>query len=140
MKIEFEGSEFNTSINSSNQNASSTDLERGKKVLVENGSLILAAVSFILSIANLPFGLFMNFSTEILSKITDRGLEHWIFALFIVTAIVILLSVLCGVFSVVLFAKSNKKLSHCAGLVIAIISFVLCAVCLGLNIVGMVAW
>ena len=82
----------------------------------------------------------MNFSTELLRKITEEGINNWIAALFVITVIVALLSLVCGVFAVVLFAKSNKNLSHCAGLVISIISFVLCAVCLVLNVVGMVAW
>lgn len=140
MRIEINGSEFNSSINSDNTEVHTIDFQGGRNFLNENSCFFVSIISFVLAILNLPFGLFMNFSTEFLSRFTEHGLEHWIFALFIAVAIVILLSVLCGTFSIVLFAKSNKKLLHCAGLVIAIISFVLCAVCLGLNIAGMVAW
>lgn len=140
MKIEFSGSEFNSNIKSNSAEFNTVNFETGRKLFRENGSLILGILSFILALSNLPFGLFMNFSTEILSKITEHGLEHWISVLFVTTAIAILFSILCGVFSIVLFAKSDKKASHCAGLIIAISSFVLCAICLGLNIAGMVAW
>lgn len=140
MKIEFNGNGFNASMNSNDSKTYSVSLEKERRILRENGSLIAAIFSFILAISNLPFGLFINFSTEILSKITERGLEHWIFVLFVVTVIVVLLSVLCGIFSIVLFVKSDKSTSHCVGLAISIVSFVLCALCLGLNIVGVVTW
>ena len=140
MKVEFNGGDFNSNMNFTSAEIHTEAFERGRRIISENAGLILGILSFILALSNLPFGLFMNFSTEILSKFTEQGLGHWISVLFVVTVIVALLSVLCGVFSVVLFAKSDKKSSHCAGLVVAIISFVLCAVCLGLNIAGMVAW
>ncbi len=140
MKIEFNGNGYNASMNSNDSKTYSVSLEKEKRILRENGRLITAIFSFIIAISNLSFGPSMNFSTEILSKITERGLEHWIFLLFIVTAIAVLLSVLCGIFSIVLFVTSDKSTSHCVGLAISIVSFVLCALCLGLNIAGIVTW
>ena len=140
MKIEFNESEFNSSINSGSAEIHSADFERGKRLLSENGSFILGIFALALALSNIPFGLFMNLSTEILGKLTEHGLEHWIFVLFTVMSLVLLFSVLLGVFSIVLFARSDKKPLHCAGLVLAIISFVLCALCLALNIVGLTAW
>ena len=140
MKIEFNQIEFSSIMNSDSDESSVFAFEGARKIFSENSSLILAVLSFIIALANLPFGLFMNFSTEALSKITEYGLEHWISALLVATAVMFSLSVICGVFSVVLFAKSDKKTSHFAGLVIAIVSFSLSAVCLGLNIAGLIAW
>ena len=140
MKIEFNGGEFNSNMDSAYVEMQTPDFEKGKQIFRENGSLILGIISFILALINLPFGLFMNYSTEILSKLTDSGLQHWITVLFVTAVIVISLSVICGVFAVVLFAKSDKKITHVAGLSIAIISFVLCFTCLGINIAGMAAW
>lgn len=140
MKIEFNGGEFNSNANFDSEKMYNASFEKGKSIIRANGSLLLAILSFVLALLNLPFGLFMNFSTELLRKITEEGINNWIAALFVITVIVALLSLVCGVFAVALFAKSNKSLSHCAGLVISIISFVLCAVCLVLNVVGMVAW
>ena len=140
MKIAFNGGDFNPNMNFDFVKIHTEAFKRGRCVVSENAGLLLGILSFILAISNLLFGLFMNFSTEILSEFTEQGLGHWISVLFVITVTLALLSVLCGVFAVVLFAKSDKKPSHCAGLVVAIISFALCTVCLGLNIAGMVAW
>ena len=140
MKVEFNGGDFNSNMNFGSAEIHTEVFERGRRVVSENASLLIGILSFLFALLNLPFGLFMNFSTEILSQITERGLGHWISVLFVITVILALLSVVCGVFAVILFAKSDKKIPHYAGLIIAIISFVLCAVCLGLNIAGMVAW
>lgn len=140
MKIEFNQGEFNARINSGFDESGAFALEGVRKILNENSSLILGIVSFIIALANLSFGLFMNLSTEVLSKFAENGLEHWISVLFVTTVIMFLFSVLCGVFSIVLFAISNKKTSHFAGFAISIVSFSVCAVGLVLNIMGMVAW
>ena len=140
MKIELNEHEFKSNINSSSIEKHNEHFEKGKRAVAENAGLILGMVSLALALFNLPFGLFMNFSTEILSKLTEHGLQHWIFALFIVTAVVILHSIICGVISVVLFVKSKKRISDCVGFIVSIVSFVLCMVCLALNIVGIVAW
>ena len=140
MRMEFNGGDFSSNMNFGAAEIDTEACKKGKHLIRENAGLILGILSFILALSNLLFGLFMNYSTEILSKFTEQGLEHWISVLFVITVIVALLSVLCGVLAVVFFAKSDKKISDCVGFAVAIISFVLCAVCLGLNIVGMVAW
>lgn len=139
MKIEFNEHVFKSNTNSADAE-NRNELEKGKKAVAENAGLILGMVSLALALFNLPFGLFMNFSTEILSKLAEHGLQHWIFALFIVTAVVILQSIICGVISIVLFVKSKKRISDCVGFIVSIASFVICMVCLALNIVGIVAW
>ena len=140
MEMNFNGYEFNSNIDSHSAKRHSVDFENGKKILSENGSFILSVISVVLAVINLPFGLFMNLSTEILSKFINNGINHWIFALFVVTGIVITISVLCGVFSIVLFAKTKRTTLSCVGLALAIISFIVCAVCLTLSIVGIAAW
>lgn len=140
MEMNFNGYEFNSNIDSHSAKRHSVDFENGKKILSENSSFVLGVISIVLAIMNLPFGLFMNFSTEILSKLINNGLNHWIFVLFVVTGIITTLSVLCGVFSVVSFSKTKKKTLNCVGLALAIISFVVCAVCLALSILGIAAW
>ena len=140
MKMNFNGNEFNASINSSSAENHSFNFEKGKKLLSENSPLILAILSSVLAIINLPFGLFMNISTKVLSDLIGSSLPHWIFALFVVTSVIIALSILCGVFAIILFTKTKKVTLNYAGLVLAILSFILCAVCLGLSIAGIVAW
>ena len=138
--MNFNGYEFNSNIDSISAKRHSVDFEKGKKLISENGSLIFGVISIVLATINLPFGLFMNLSTEFLSKLAGAGINHWISALFVITSIVIILSILCGVFSIVLFSKTKRTSLNCVGLALAIISFVVCAVCLGLNIAGVVAW
>lgn len=140
MKIEFNSGEFNANMNCDLNGINNIDLDSGKKVLQENSSLIFSVLSLLLALANLPFGLFMNLSTELLNNWTERGLEHWISVLLVATTVLTALSVICGVIAVVLFAKSEKRTTHYVGLSLAITSFVLCAVCLTLNIAGMIVW
>lgn len=98
MKIEFNASEFDPISNRSYEDIYSDGVEAGKKLFGEYGSLMLGVVSFILAISNLLFGLFMNFSTEILGKISDGGTEHWISVLIVAMSILIAISVICGFF------------------------------------------
>ncbi len=140
MKIEFDGSEFDSGMKCGHKELHSEGVEAGKRILGEYGGLVLGIISFVLAVSNLLFGLFMNFSTEILSKISGGGMEHWISVLIVSMAILIAFSVICGVFSIILFAKSDKRLLHVAGFVFAIISFTLCFVSIGLNIAGVIAW
>ena len=140
MEMNFNGKEFNSTINSNSTNNNSLDFENGKKVLIKNIPFVLGIISFALSFINLPFGLFMNFSTSFLNNLIGKGITHWIFALFVITGVIITLSILCGVFAIILFAKTNKTTLNYIGFTISIISFVMCALCLGLNIAGIAAW
>ena len=140
MEMNFNGNEFSASINSSSEKRHSIDFENGKKIINENGSIVFSVIALVLSLINLPFGLFMNLSTVFLRTLTDGSINHWISVLLVTTSIVITLSILCGVVSIVLFSKAKKTTSSCIGLALAIISFVLCAVCLGLNIAGLAVW
>lgn len=141
MKVEFNGNTFSAEMDSNIQDDSANvgfDIE--KLMLKSNGALVFGLLSLVISLCNMPFGLFMNFSTKILAEYLGSGLPHWVSVLFAFSSVTLALSLTSGVFSVVCFAKSTKRMADTAGLILSIISFVMVCFCFVMNILGIVAW
>ncbi len=139
MRVDFNASGFSAEMDSPAASAT-LSLEKGGAALKAQRTLILGIIAFIISLGNLPFGLFMNMSTEILSHFVGVGLPHWVFVLFAFSAIMLAISILCGVFSIISFAKSKRQMTDAIGMAMSIISFVISCTCILLNIVGLTAW
>lgn len=139
MRVEFNGNNFSAEMNSSSV-APTVDIEGGKKLFKNNRTLIFGIIALAITLGNLPFGLFMNLSTEILSSFVGVGLPHWVFVLFAFSAVMLAISLICGIFSIISFAKSEKSMLDSLGLAFTVISFVMFCLCISLNIVGLTAW
>ena len=142
MRVEFNGKSFTADMDSNSSAKKSVEVEIDTPKLLFSGSntLICGIISLAISLCNLPFGLFMNISTEILSQYLGTGLPHWVFVLFALSSTMLTISGISGVFAIVNFAKSQKRIVDWAGFSLSVISFVLICLCFTLNIVGLVAW
>lgn len=140
MKVEFKQNGFSADMNCDFE---PTPNDRGKEFklpLKYSKALILGIIAVIISMANLPFGLFINLSADIMGVFLDRAITHWIIVLFILSVITLTVSVLCGVFSVISYARSKKRSLDNIGLILSILSFAVSATCLVLNAVGFILW
>lgn len=140
MKIEFNSVGINSNSNSPLDDLGGFNFALSSKILRENGSLILAIISALLAFLNLPFGLFMNLSTEILNRLTEHGSHHWLVVLFVVSFVIALLSVLLGIFSIVMFVRSEKNTVQYIALSLSISAFVISSVCIALDIYSLLSW
>lgn len=142
MRVEFNGKRFSADMdsNSSAKKSVEVEIDTAKVLFKGSNTLICGIISLAISLCNLPFGLFMNISTEILSQYLDTGLPHWVFVLFALSSTTLALSGISGIFAIVNFAKSEKHMSDWAGFSLSILSFILICLCFILNIVGLFAW
>ena len=104
------------------------------------GALLLGIIAIVFSIIELPLGLFINLSYDALNSALGITATHWVVVLFAISVIVAVLSIACGIISIVCYAKSAKQTVDIVGMVLSIISFVISTSCLVLNIVGFVIW
>lgn len=140
MKMEFNDNNFfsNMSIQEDEETKDVNDnVEKIKLFLKNNLAFIFGSIAVIIALCNLPFGLFMNFSTKILSEYLGNSLPHWVFVLSLVTLII---SIICGVSSIVCYPKSEKKITDSIGIALGILSFIIVCCCLLLNIFGICLW
>lgn len=142
MKVEFHENGFHANINE-NENTSVCLRESSlmlKEGIKRSAPLLLAIFALVISVTLLPFGLFMNIGTDLFAELLGQSLTHWITVLLVISLIMIAVSVICGTFAIVLAVKSKKP--GTAGIVVAlsVLSFVICAICLILNILGFFLW
>lgn len=140
MKIEWNENGFSAKIENETPHTSQSQMKTAWSFLQENGAVILGSIAFISALANLIFGLFLNFSTDIISSFGEHSATHWMVVLLIFSIILLSLSILSGIFSIICYVKSRKKVFDHIGLILAIISFVVGFAGLILNIIGLIVW
>ena len=142
MRVEFNRNSFSADMdsNSSATTPINVEIDTAKNLFNSNGALILGIISLAISLCNIPLGIFISISTEVLIQYVGIGMPHWIMALFTLAIILLSASTIIGVFSIVSFSKSTKRVVDGIGLSLSIVSFVTALLCLILNIVGIVAW
>ena len=139
MKMEFNTNGFSATMRDNNEEHSSQS-NSFPNLIKDKKSFLLGLAAIVISVFNLPFGLFMNFSTRLLEVILETGLMHWIIVLCVFSVLMIAVAILCGVLSIVSYTKSEKTSVDMLGLVLSIFSFAVGAVCLVLNIIGITVW
>lgn len=140
MKIEFNTNALSANINGDECVSDSVGKELTGGLFKSNLPFFLGIIALVSSVINLPFGIFMNVGAELLRQVYEAGVPHWIFILFVASATIIAVSAACAVASIVLFAKAKKTSLDTLGLVLSILSFVISAICLVLNILGITVW
>ena len=108
MKIEFNKNGFSAEMNSLNETSCNEKVSSFKFNIQENKVLLFGILAFIISVITLPFTLLLNFNFDILQQIFNTSIQHWITILFIVSTVMILLSLVCGIFSISLYKKTQK--------------------------------
>ncbi len=140
MKIEWNENGFSAKIENEVTPTPQSQMKTAWSYLQENGAAILGSIAFISALVNLIFGLFLNFSTDILTSLGGDSATHWMVVLLVFSIILLSLSVLSGIFSIICYVKSRKKVFDHIGLILAIISFVVGFAGLILNIIGLIVW
>ena len=108
--------------------------------LKKNLCLVFGIIALFISVMLLPMGFLMNVSIDVLNALLAENLFHYITVYVSLLSIVGVISIICAVISIVFFAKSKKATSDIVGLLLAILSFVLCAVALVLLILSLLVW
>ena len=105
-----------------------------------NGALVCGIVAILISLVSLPIGLFMKLGQDILIDIFDHRSQHLFFVMFIISTVILLVSVIFGAISVCLFRKEPKVVTARVGLALSLISFVISTSALALNIISFIVW
>ena len=109
-----------------------------KNIITENWPLTLGGLSLILSVVNLPFGLFMNLNKHVFNNVNGVNLSYWMAVLLVFSAVFVIVSISSGVFSIICYTKSRKKTTDVAGVLLSLISFLVCIAVIVLDILGLV--
>lgn len=137
MRVEFNGNGFSADMNEGNGKI--TDSQSGfKSIIANNWSLVLGIFSLILSVINLPFGLFINLNKQIFKNVNGVNLSYWMAILLVFSMVFVIVSILSGVFSILCYSKSSKKTTDVAGILLSIVSFLVCATVITLDVVGLI--
>lgn len=140
MKVEFNKNSFSANLTKENEIDLINQHLCENEWMKRNKSMLFGILALVVSFATLPFSIFMNLSTEFLTKVFSTSVTHWIIFLFIISTLIIDLSILFGIFSIVFFAKSKKKPSEAIGLSFVIFSFIINVTGLILSIFALSAW
>ena len=140
MKVEFNMNSFSSGVNRDGFAGETLGTEFEKGFIKSKMPLIFGAIALFTSVINLPFGMFINLSTEFLQRVHSNGVPHWLSVMLVFSALIIALSIASAVICTVLFAKSKKATTDIAGLIMSILSFVTSAICITLNILGITLW
>ena len=138
MKIEFNGNGFCAEANLATDKHNTSPVASGMSFM-KHSCLLFSFAAFIFALTLLPFGLFVNVSTDLLRKLTEFPISHYITVLCIVSFIIAAISMICGVLSAILFFKSQKRTSDITGMIMSVFSFVLCICNIVFGIVGLFA-
>ncbi len=136
MKTEVNEAHSSTQTNGIPLRQESNLLFQGQNLAKKGLGLILGAISIFIAMTLIPLTLFINISTDALRNILQNNLIHYQALLCSIACITASISVTCGIFSAVLFAKSKKQLHDVGGLILSILAFVVCSVALSLIVLG----
>lgn len=140
MRVEFNKNSFSANLCEEPQMGIIHLRPNEERLMKNNKAMLFGILALFIAFVNLPFGIFMNFSTEFLTKIFNANVTHWVSYLFLISVSIFAASILCGVFSIVFFTKSQKKFSDAMGLTFSVFSFIISTTGLILSILGLCAF
>ena len=135
MNFDFKSEEFNSSGNSQPGISISGSYIGESVSLSKNLPFVLSIISLLFSLVILPLGFFINLSTKIISDHLSSGATYWALILLTISLVITAISLICGIFSIIAFKKTTKTNLNCIGLALAILSFLICAISIGINVV-----
>ena len=139
MRIDFESNGFSANMDEPDHRSSPVSRWNGN-LLNRCTSLIFGILAMVFAFIQIPFGFFINVSTDLLREALGNNLYHYLFMLSMFVLIALLLSVTCAVISIITYKKSAKHNVDTVGLVFSIMSLTLCVIGLVFNIAGMFLW
>jgi len=102
-----------------------------------NLSLILGIVALVSSILNLFFGLFTGLVRDAIVEATGAMPWHLTTVFIILCVVITSISIICGIVSVVGYAKSTRQIKDGVGLTLSIVAFVISLCALIINVLGL---
>lgn len=140
MKMEFNSNNFSANMSLDSEPECRQGFCDVKAVIRDNKPLFFAIIAFAVALANLPFGLIINLSSEIIGEILNESAVHFTVLLVSISAIISVVSVSIGAFAVATYFGSKKSAKDKAGLFVSVFSFAVNVLCLLLVVLGLVAW
>lgn len=141
MKFESDERNFSLNINSFGESERKNEFESAGKLIKENKSLFLSIIAIAVALANLAFGLFINFSSRILTNVWESAENyHFIVVMLVIAVVMTVASVTLGILALVYYRKSEKSSLDKAAVFTAILSFVLSGAALSFNFLGLFVW
>ena len=136
MKVEFNNG-FISATMSDSDISSPTQSEKCISAFVRvNKAIILGAIALFIALVSLPFGLFINFSTELVCQIYASGVGYWLTVMLIFSLVTVSISISCAVFAIIIFARKEKTTYDTLGFFFSVISLAVSVSSIILNIVG----
>ena len=134
MKIEFNESEFSANMNGFAYNSKE---EVDIKVLLRySTSLISGAISIITSLCLIPLAILVSVLSSVVGKLDGSIPVNYLLLFLTVGVLLACISVIASVFSMIFFAKSEKSKADVIGMILAVLSIVVCVCSFTIGIVS----
>lgn len=105
------------------------------QIVGKNSVILFGILSTILSFLLIPLAFVANILNDILQKALGAMPSSYLLLFLSVALVMALCSICFGIISIVLYGKSNKHNTDTVGLILSILSFVLCAIVMTFGIV-----
>ena len=136
MKMEFNSNSFSASMSRGEAPTLPNAGRFVSSLLKDNKVIVLGVLALFIALLNLPYGLFTNFATEFVREVYASGVGYWLTVMLILSSVMILTSIALAVFATVIFATKEKRSLDILGFIFSILSYVVSACCIVLNIIS----
>ena len=118
-----------------NKEANEIEKMLGVNLIKKNKSLVLGSLSLIISFFLLPFCLLLTVGNDLLGSISGEYSNLFIIVILSICAVMIALSIILGSFSIAHYKKTKSNGTSGIGSALSILSFIVCAICITINII-----
>ena len=140
MKVQFNGNGFSAEMENESEQKKRDGFCDFKAIISYSKPLFFAAIAFVLALANLPFGLIINFSSELFMEAFDESAIHLTVLLVSISSIINVISLFSGAFAVSSYFYSERASKDKVGLFFSIFSIAVNVLWILLIVLGLVAW
>ena len=110
------------------------------KAFQKGGCLLLGILSLIIAFVMVPIGFLINLSIDIFDQLLIEKLSHYITVVVTGCALMGIISVVLGTFSIISFTKSKKQTQDLMGVTLSVIAFLLSLTAFALTMLGIFVW
>ncbi|MBQ9773245.1 MAG: hypothetical protein IJW49_11995 [Clostridia bacterium] len=135
MKVQFDGSGFSAQMGEEQVRSNATKLDN--KLTKKQMGLVLGVLALVTSLALLLFGFVGSASVDVLYSFFGMPTLRYVLLMTVICLVIAAVSVSCGIVSVVSYAKSAKETGDLVGMILSIISFVVCFVSMVMHLITM---
>ena len=110
-----------------------------QKKIKNNLGFLFGIIALLISILNISFSFGLIYITDFLGKISSNRFPLWIIFLFVLSLILILVSIIISAFSIIFYVKSNRQEIDKMSVILVVLSFIFSVACLVFDIIGLTA-